>query len=280
MRIEDAIAWAKSQLKASTSSDVDAKVLLCHALDKPTSFLFTWPEFELNDTQRSVFTDCVKQRAKGKPIAYITGIRDFWTLTLKTSPATLIPRPDTEVLVEQALACASGFQNEAIDICDLGTGTGAIALALASELPKSNVLGVDFIADAVELATHNATLNKINNASFKQSDWFSSVEAGKFNLIVSNPPYVETNSPYLQQGDVRFEPDSALISGEDGLEDIRHIIHLAPSFLCDAGALLFEHGFEQGQAVRNLLVQRGFSAVKTVQDYSGLDRVTLGYWKN
>ncbi|GEA11446.1 peptide chain release factor N(5)-glutamine methyltransferase [Alteromonas sp. KUL49] len=279
MRIDDALAWANGELQASSSSDLDAKVLLCHVLDKPTSFLFAWPEHELDDTQKNTFIDYVKQRAKGKPVAYITGVRDFWTLTLKTSPVTLIPRPDTEVLVEQALLCASTFKSKTLDICDLGTGTGAIALALASELPTSHVLGVDFVADAVELATQNATLNRINNASFRQSNWFDSVGDAKFNLIVSNPPYVETNSPYLQQGDLRFEPDSALTSGEDGLEDIRNIIHLAPSFLVDAGALLFEHGFEQGQAVRNLFVQRGFSEVKTVQDYSGLDRVTLGYWK-
>lgn len=279
MRIDDALAWANEKLQASSSSDLDAKVLLCHVLDKPTSFLFTWPENELDDTQKNTFTDFVKQRAQGMPVAYITGMRDFWTLTLKTSPVTLIPRPDTEVLVEQALLCASAFKNKPINICDLGTGTGAIALALASELPTSNVLGVDFVAEAVELATQNATLNQINNTSFRQSNWFDSVGDAKFNLIVSNPPYVEAGSPYLQQGDLRFEPDSALTSGEDGLEDIRNIIHLAPSFLEDAGVLLFEHGFEQGLAVRNLFVQRGFSEVKTVQDYNGLDRVTLGYWK-
>ncbi len=283
MRIDAALAWAVAELHESESPAVDAKVLLSHVLDKPQVYLFTWPDKTLSVEAISQYKAMVAERAKGMPVAYLTGSRDFWTLRLATSPHTLIPRPDTEVLVEQALSCIASaefaleVEGNELAICDLGTGTGAIALALASELPNANVTGIDLLHEAVLLATHNAGLNNISNAQFKQSSWFDNLANEKFHVIVSNPPYIETSSPFLQQGDVRFEPASALTSGSDGLSDIKHIIALAPIHLFEGGLLAFEHGFDQAEAVGDLLKAQGFVNVCTQKDYGGNDRVTYGY---
>ncbi|WOI36201.1 peptide chain release factor N(5)-glutamine methyltransferase [Alteromonas sp. CI.11.F.A3] len=293
MRIDAALAWAVAELHEGESPAVDAKVLLSHVLDKPQVYLFTWPDKTLSVDELSRFKTLVTKRAQGMPVAYLTGSRDFWTLRLATSPHTLIPRPDTEVLVEQALACIAsaefantrlnnkhagpGLENNKLAICDLGTGTGAIALALASELPHANVTGVDLLHEAVQLSTHNAALNSITNAQFKQSSWFDNLTGERFHVIVSNPPYIETSSPFLQQGDVRFEPASALTSGADGLDDIKHIVALAPMHLFKGGLLAFEHGFDQAKAVSDLLKAQGFVNVHTEKDYGGNDRVTYGY---
>lgn len=279
IRIDEALRSAAQTLKEGESPAVDAKVLLAYVLDKPITYLFTWPEKQLTSSQQSRFFALVDKRLQGTPIAYLTGKRDFWSLVLTTSSHTLIPRPDTEVLVEHTLthinSCAF---TKPLALCDLGTGTGAIALALASELPDALVTGVDVIPEAVELAQQNAVLNNIANAQFLQSSWFDALSNKRFHAIVSNPPYIETDSPYLCQGDVRFEPASALTSGKDGLKDIRHIIRYAPDYLYDKGILAFEHGFNQGDAVATLMKERGFRQVQTVKDYAQLDRVTLGYW--
>ncbi|MDO6567405.1 peptide chain release factor N(5)-glutamine methyltransferase [Alteromonas sp. 1_MG-2023] len=293
MRIDAALAWAIAELHEGESPAIDAKVLLSHVLDKPQVYLFTWPDKTLSVDAISQYKALVGKRAQGMPVAYLTGTRDFWTLRLATSPHTLIPRPDTEVLVEQTLTCIASMQfanalvhnklarselvNSELAICDLGTGTGAIALALASELPSASVTGVDLLPEAVQLATSNAALNNISNVQFKQSSWFDNLAGEKFHVIVSNPPYIETSSPFLQQGDVRFEPASALTSGADGLDDIKHIIALAPTHLFEGGLLAFEHGFDQGKAVSDLLKAQGFVDVCTEKDYGGNDRVTYGY---
>ena len=284
MRIDAAITWAVSQLVQSESPSVDAKVLLCFVLNKPASYLFTWPEQQLSEQQEESFRALIARRRQGVPVAYLTGKRDFWTLSLTTSSHTLIPRPDTEVLVEQVLERIQVQKNAGsfpanLSICDLGTGTGAIALALASELVDAKVIGVDFIEQAVTLANENAQQNNIPNAHFFKSDWFSALSNKKFHVIVANPPYIENTSPFLSQGDVRFEPESALTSGPDGLNDIRHIVEHAPNYLHQDGILAFEHGFNQANAVAQLLEQRGFTSVKNIQDYGGNDRVTLGYWR-
>jgi release factor glutamine methyltransferase len=233
----------------------------------------------LDAAQKAQFEADVAKRKRGEPVAYIIGKRDFWTLSLFTSPDTLIPRPDTEVLVEHVLKWANQQSSAPLSICDLGTGTGAIALALASELPEASVTGVDFQAGAVNLATRNAQANSIANAHFVQSDWFSALAGQTFDIIVSNPPYIEESSPYLNEGDVRFEPKTALTSGTDGLDDIKHIINSAPQYLNKGALLAFEHGFDQGAAVNALLVDAGFVDVKTVKDYGNNDRVTLGQWQ-
>jgi len=278
MRIDQALAWAVQQLEGGESPSVDAKVILANILEKPQTFLFTWPDKTLDALQITHFENAIARRKKGEPVAYIVGKRDFWTLSLFTSPDTLIPRPDTEVLVEQVLNWAVESKREPLAICDLGTGTGAIALALASELLQASVVGVDFQTGAVELATRNAEANGVTNAQFLKSDWFSALTGQSFDVIVSNPPYIEEASPYLYEGDVRFEPKTALTSGVDGLHDIRHIISTSPMFLNKGGLLAFEHGFNQGRAVRDLLLAAGFSSVRTVKDYGENDRVTFGVW--
>ena len=278
--IEEALKTAITELQASGSDSpsLDAAVLLCHVLDKPRSYLLTWPEKALTDTEHQQFQAVLARRLTGEPVAYIIGEREFWSLPLKVSPSTLIPRPDTERLVELALDKAPSTPAA---ILDLGSGTGAIALALASELPSFQVVGVDIRPEAQQLATENAQNLSLTNARFLSGSWFEPIQAGtKFALIVSNPPYIEQNDPHLRQGDVRFEPMSALVAEEKGLADIRHIATQARGYLLDEGWLLFEHGYEQGEAVRRLMQELGFRNIATEQDYAGNDRVTLGQYSS
>ncbi|MEZ9578154.1 MULTISPECIES: peptide chain release factor N(5)-glutamine methyltransferase [unclassified Vibrio] len=269
-------AIVKLQEGDNTSPSIDAAVLLCHALDKPRSYLLTWPEKHLTSEQESEFNALLKRRLTGEPVAYIIGEREFWSLPLKVSPSTLIPRPDTERLVEVALDKTFGKQGA---ILDLGTGTGAIALALASEMPNRQVTGIDLRPEAQQLATENAQRLNITNATFLHGSWFeplSSEGVVKFSLIVSNPPYIEKNDPHLSQGDVRFEPITALVAEEKGLADIRYISENARGFLENEGWLAFEHGYDQGLAVREIMQVLGYLDVVTEKDYGGNDRVTLG----
>lgn len=274
--IEQALNQTAAQFAQSGSDSplLDASVLLCHALQKPRSYLFTWPEKALTQEQNIAFGLLVERRLAGEPVAYIIGEREFWSLPLSVAPSTLIPRPDTERLVELALEKAPQIQG---DILDLGTGTGAIALALASELPHRHVVGIDLQPQARDLAASNGEKLGLDNANFLAGSWFEPLENGtKFALIVSNPPYIDDADPHLSQGDVRFEPRSALVADEQGLADIRHIAHHARQYFVNGGWLLFEHGFEQGTAVRAILQQLGYQHVSTQQDYAGKDRVTLG----
>ncbi|WP_059021256.1 peptide chain release factor N(5)-glutamine methyltransferase [Vibrio coralliirubri] len=269
-------AIVKLQEGDNTSPSIDAAVLLCHALDKPRSYLLTWPEKHLTSEQESEFNALLKRRLTGEPVAYIIGEREFWSLPLKVSPSTLIPRPDTERLVEVALDKTYGKQGA---ILDLGTGTGAIALALASEMPNRQVTGIDLRPEAQQLATENAQRLNITNATFLHGSWFeplNSEDVVKFSLIVSNPPYIEKNDPHLSQGDVRFEPITALVAEDKGLADIRYISENARGFLENEGWLAFEHGYDQGLAVREIMQALGYLDVVTEKDYGGNDRVTLG----
>ncbi|ENM5740262.1 peptide chain release factor N(5)-glutamine methyltransferase [Vibrio mimicus] len=277
--IEAALKAATEQLQQSGSDSpaLDAAVLLCYVLAKPRSYLLTWPDKTLEEPALVSLNALLARRMAGEPIAYIIGEREFWSLPLKVSPSTLIPRPDTERLVELALEKAALIEGE---LLDLGTGTGAIALALASELPLRRVTGIDLRPEAAELAQENATRLSILNTQFLQGSWFSPLAGGtKFALIVSNPPYIEENDPHLNQGDVRFEPKSALVAEENGLADIRYISTHAPHFLLEGGWLLFEHGYDQGEAVRTILRDLGYQSVTTEQDYAGNDRVTLGQYQ-
>ena len=277
--IEIALKAATTQLQesGSDSPSVDAAVLMCHVLDKPRSYLLTWPEKLLTAEQLQHFELLLSRRLAGAPIAYIVGEREFWSLPLKVAPSTLIPRPDTERLVEVALAKSNQIDG---DILDLGTGTGAIALALASELPGRRVVGVDLRPEAQALATENAQRLAITNVTFLQGSWFEPIEPGtKFALIVSNPPYIEENDPHLTQGDVRFEPLSALVAEDNGLADIKYITEYARGYLQPQAWLVFEHGYDQGQAVREILVSLGYHNVVTEKDYAGNDRVTLGQYR-
>ncbi len=276
--IEQQLKRAISQLQesGSGSAQLDAAVLLCHVLDKPRSYLLTWPEKMLSEQQISDFSNLLVRRLSGEPVAYIVGEREFWSLSLKVSPSTLIPRPDTEKLVELALDKLTVGND---GILDLGTGTGAIALALASEQPNRSVIGVDIRVEAQQLATENAQRLNINNTEFRVSSWFDSIQSTElFCVIVSNPPYIDELDPHLNQGDVRFEPTSALVAANSGLADIELITRQARGFLLPGGWLLLEHGYQQGADVRDLLQNFGYQQVSTEQDYGGNDRVTLGCW--
>lgn len=269
-------AVVRLQESGSESPSLDAAVLLCHALDKPRSFLLTWPDKLLDTEQLTQFASLLERRLGGEPVAYIVGEREFWSLPLDVAPSTLIPRPDTERLVEIALDKASDSEG---DILDLGTGTGAIALALASELPNRKVWGVDLKEDARQLASSNAKKLNISNCEFRSGSWFDPIESGtQFALIVSNPPYIEKSDPHLSQGDVRFEPLSALVADDNGLADIKYISEVARSYLQPGGWLMFEHGYDQGLAVRDLLALLGYDQVETFKDYGNNDRVTIGLW--
>ncbi|TQV81411.1 peptide chain release factor N(5)-glutamine methyltransferase [Aliikangiella coralliicola] len=273
MNISDAIELAKNSL-FSESPAVDAEYLLSKLLNKNFTWLKTWPDYQLSNQQEAEYRAMVERRKSGEPIAYITGEKAFWTLLLETNPSTLIPRPETELLVEQALSFLSQYQTA--KVLDLGTGTGAIALAIASERPTDKVYACDYNQQAVELALRNAEKNQIKNATIFQSDWLNNVDESSFELIVSNPPYVAEGDPHLERGDLRFEPDGALVASGDGLDDIRRIVSNAVGYLCHGGKLMLEHGFEQGDQVRKILIDASYRDVITVQDLAGLDRVTLG----
>ncbi|BEI23873.1 peptide chain release factor N(5)-glutamine methyltransferase [Vibrio fluvialis] len=278
LTIEAALKAATLQLtqSGSDSPSLDAAVLLCHALDKPRSYLLTWPDKVLDAPIQAMFDALLQRRITGEPVAYIIGEREFWSLPLKVSPSTLIPRPDTERLVEVALEKAQTLEG---DILDLGTGTGAIALALASELPHRRVVGIDLRDEAQQLATDNANRLHITNVTFLQGSWFEPLSRGtKFALIVSNPPYIEENDPHLVQGDVRFEPKTALVAADNGLADIKHISDAGRDYLQNGGWLAFEHGYDQGASVRTIMQALGYQQVVTEQDYAGNDRVTLGQY--
>ena len=281
-------AQALNQVNPTENGKVDALVLLQHATGKSRTQILAFDETEIDEKVRLKLTALLDRRLKGEPIAYILGEKEFWSLPLNVSEGTLIPRPDTEILVEKALQIAlEKLEDNPLyfRILDLGTGTGAIALALASELSlicqkkaiQLDVIGVDLMPDVVKLAQSNAEKNKLS-VQFLQSRWFEHVE-GQFDIIVSNPPYIDYTDEHLTQGDVRFEPRSALVAGENGLADLRHLIEHAPGHLKDNGYLLLEHGWKQGEEVRSIFWQNHWQGVATIRDYGDNERVTLGYWK-
>lgn len=266
-----------AELPDSPTPRLDAELLLAHVLGKSRSYLHTWPERELDAQQLECYQAALSRRQAGEPVAYILGQQGFWSLELEVASHTLIPRPDTELLVETVLALLPATPAA---LLDLGTGTGAIALALASERPGWRLTGVDRVPDAVALAERNRARLKLANVNFIASHWFSALAGQRYQLIVSNPPYIATDDRHLAEGDVRFEPSSALVAGADGLDDIRLIIQQAPNYLQAGGWLLLEHGFDQAAAVRELLSARGFSAVESRRDLGGHERISLGRFDN
>jgi len=266
-----------AELPDSPTPRLDAELLLAHVLGKSRSYLHTWPERELETEQLERYQAAIVRRQAGEPVAYILGQQGFWSLELEVASHTLIPRPDTELLVETVLALLPATPAA---LLDLGTGTGAIALALASERPAWRLTGVDRVVEAVALAERNRARHNLNNASFSESHWFSALTGQRYQLIVSNPPYIAADDRHLAEGDVRFEPSSALVAGADGLDDIRLIIQQAPNYLQAGGWLLLEHGFDQAAAVRELLSARGFSAVESRRDLGGHERISLGRFDN
>ena len=277
-----------AQKNPTENSKIDALVFLQHATGKSRTQILAFDDTEIDEKVRLKLTALLDRRLKGEPIAYILGEKEFWSLPLNVSEGTLIPRPDTEILVEKALQIALEKLEENpphFRILDLGTGTGAIALALASELSSIcqkqqislEIIGVDLMPDVVALAQSNAERNKLN-VQFLQSRWFENI-TGQFDLIVSNPPYIDAQDEHLRQGDVRFEPLSALVANDAGYADLRHIIELAPSYLNSNGTLLLEHGWQQGEKVRSIFQENHWEMVETVRDYGDNERVTLGFWK-
>lgn len=283
MTYSDWLTYATQLLTKKLSQDpylnakLDANLLLQAVTKRSRSAIFAFGETELNETEQNQLNQMLERRTKGEPMAYILGEKEFWSLPLKVSSDTLIPRPDTERLVEVALDWANKrLENqESLQILDLGTGTGAIALALASELKqKAQVLGVDFKPEVVVLAESNRQTLQIENARFQQSDWFSTLVNQQFDLIVSNPPYIDAEDENLQIGDVRFEPLTALVADNHGLSDLQKIIENAPLYLKPNGALFLEHGWQQALDVQHVFHQNQWQAVETFKDYANLDRIT------
>lgn len=283
MTYSEWLAYATTKLTQQLSQDpylnakLDANLLLQALTKRSRSAIFAFGETALSKAELNQLEAMLIRRTQGEPMAYILGEKEFWSLPLKVSPETLIPRPDTERLVEVALEWAYKRleTQKSLQILDLGTGTGAIALALASELKgKTEVLGVDFKPSVVALAESNRQALNIENARFMQSDWFSSLGNQKFDLIVSNPPYIDEEDENLKIGDVRFEPLTALVASNHGLSDLQKIIENAPLYLKPKGALFLEHGWQQATAVQGIFQQNDWQAVETIQDYANLDRIT------
>lgn len=279
MRIDVTLAAATARLSeaGSDSPRLDAELLLGEVMGRERTWFYTWGdrdlEAEASAEDIARFEALLARRAEGHPVAHLLGRREFYGLTLACSPVTLIPRPDTEVMVECALELAEASTGR---LLDLGTGTGAIALAFARHRPQWQVLGVDLVQEAVALARSNAETLAIGNAEFRCSNWFSAVSENDFALITANPPYLADDDPHLMLGDVRFEPRSALVAERHGLADFMHLIEAAPRYLAAGGHLMLEHGLKQGPEVRGALLSAGYTDVDTLEDLGGRERITLG----
>jgi len=266
---------ARLVLADSESAALDAELLIRFVLQVNRAWLYTWPDRELSASQLNELTILLERRRTGEPIAYITGVREFWSLPLAVSPSTLIPRADTETLIEWALELDLPARSRALD---LGTGTGAIALALASERPRWSLSAVELNREAARLAGTNAS-NLGLDLNVLQGSWFEPV-AGTFDLIVSNPPYIDPQDKHLSEGDVRFEPESALVASDHGLGDLKLIIEQAPDYLEPGGWLLLEHGYDQAEKVCEYLRMRGFLEVENRRDLGGNPRISGGKWQS
>jgi release factor glutamine methyltransferase len=267
---------ARRLAEISQTPRLDAEVLLAAVVERPRSYLHAWPERVPEPVQTARFMAWLERRLSGEPVAYILGRWEFWSLDLEVTPDTLIPRPETELLVELALRRLPA--DRLLAIADLGTGSGAMALALAVERPLARIVATDQSAAALTVARRNAQRLKIRNVEFRQGDWCAPLRDERFDLIVANPPYVAAADPRWRSGELRFEPPAALVSGADGLDAVRTIIAQAPSVLKPGGWLLLEHGYDQGEAVPALLRERGFGAVDDHRDAAGISRTSSGRW--
>ena len=253
---------------------LDAQVLLTHVLQCNTAHLAAWPEKALSDVQHADYLQLVKQRRQGTPVAHLTGSREFWSLDFSVDNSTLIPRPETETLVEYLLD--NFASRESLKLLDMGTGTGAIAISIAKEKPDWEIVASDISEQALKLARQNSSHHDTDNVSLIQSDWFENIGQKNFDIIISNPPYIASDDPHLTLGDVRFEPESALSSGATGMDDIEHICSHAKEYLLKNGWLIVEHGYNQKQQVADCFSRNGFTEITQQQDLSGHARMTTG----
>lgn len=273
MNIQQALQQANQDLsKSSPSAMLDAQVLLSFVLRCNSAHLAAWPEKELSEEQQSHYLQLIQKRQQGSPVAHLTGQREFWSLNFSVNDSTLIPRPETETLIEYILAEFN--HRETLKLLDMGTGTGAIAIAIAKEKPGWEIVASDVSAEALKLARQNSEQHQTANITFIQSDWFENISADDFDIIVSNPPYIASDDPHLQQGDVRFEPLSALTSGPEGMDDIEQLCSHAADYLNNNGWLIIEHGYNQAQQVADCFAKNGFTMIGQQQDLSGHTRMT------
>ncbi len=272
--ISDNLRQAAGRLGESDSPRLDAEVLLAFVLGKPRSHLMAWPEHELAAAEQAVFDELIERRRQGVPVAHLTGEREFWSLPLAVEPHTLIPRPDTELLVELALQRLP--PDSPSRVADLGTGSGAVALAIASERPRSEVLATDRSPASLQLARRNAHRLGLRNLAFACGNWCDALRDASLDLLVSNPPYIAEADPHLARGDLRHEPRQALAAGAEGLDALGVLAGQAPRVLRPGAWLLLEHGWQQGEDVRQLLSEQGFIEIQTFPDLAGRARVTGG----
>jgi release factor glutamine methyltransferase len=274
----DAVRAAARMLEGEDARR-DAEILIAHALGMTRAGLYTHADHLLSEAEAKRCVGLIEARERGEPVAYLLGEREFWSLKLLVSPDVLIPRHETELLVELAIDLLP-VSVDGLRVADLGTGSGAVALAIAKERPRAEVWAVDASPAALRVAEANAARLAIGNVHFLLSDWFAAIPAEPgFDVIISNPPYVAEDDAHLDRGDLRFEPRMALTPGHDGLDAIRHIIRAAPEYLQRGGWLLFEHGQDQGEAVRELFAMEGFADIETRPDDAMLDRVSLARWR-
>ena len=275
MNIQQALQQACQSLsETSSSAAIDAQVLLTHILQCNTAHLAAWPEKDLSEEQTSQYQLLVQQRKKGLPVAHLTGLREFWSLNFSVNNSTLIPRPETETLIEFILDKFSDREN--IKLLDMGTGTGAIAITVATEKPGWNIFASELSADALKLARNNSNSHQTSNISFVQSNWFNNINDNDFDIIVSNPPYIANDDPHLLTGDVRFEPQSALSAGKAGMDDIEHLCLHAKNYLKKNAWLIVEHGYNQKRLVSDCFANNGYTQIEQKQDLSGHTRMTAG----
>jgi len=274
--VKQALVYGSTSLtQTSPSSRIDAEILLAFMLKTTRTSLYTHPEWLVTPTQWQEYQKLIQQRIEGHPIAYLIGTKEFWSLPFQVSTDTLIPRPETELLIELTLALLG--ETSHAKILDLGTGTGAIALALAKERPTWEIQAIDMSQPALTIARKNAAALNLPQVRFSQSNWLSDINPQLFNAIITNPPYIAENDPHLEEGDVRFEPRQALISGPKGLNAITEIIFSGINYLQPNGFLLIEHGFCQKEAIADLFKQAGYSKIKHWSDWQGNDRVSGGF---
>jgi len=271
LTIQDALTYG-CDLLSSELAQLDSEVLLANTLRKSRTYLKTWPERCVPHHPLRQYFQLLQRRSNGEPIAYLMGEREFWSLKLSVDCHTLIPRPETEHLVEAALEKIPA--DGALKILDLGTGTGAIAIAIALERPMCSITAIDTSKNALVIALKNAQKHRLHNLQYRQSDWFEQVQE-VYDVIVSNPPYIRTDDPHLERGDVRFEPRLALVSGQDGMTDLRKIIRNASDYLRPGGFLMLEHGFDQQTKVIHTLTKHGYVQIQGLQDYQGNARLVV-----